>query len=369
MRIVFCHNCGQKLDESAIYCEQCGVKVRKEDATKWISESEGLNRYHELEFELGDINDDISTLNSKNAYLNRLIQSRDQKNNQLQMIHNVMLKEKKDYDSLLKVSFSSIKARLSGDLDDRKRKEETEYFEALANFEYAEKEYKSLEKEIQNLQNEINRIQTLQSRIPGIETEMEQLLAQITAGKITDKLKESEQKYEEFQKEIAKIQDIENRFKQADSLLNEAENYLENSINTLRSAEGLGTWDTFFGGGFFVDSMKHGNLDRARHEINQAQALVKRAKDFVDVIDDIYIDFEVPNLFFDMFFDNFFFDMFGNTKITRTRERVENAVYQLKNSRNTIKSYLNQWVQKRNQKVIEINNLRKSIREERLSLL
>ncbi|MFX0037968.1 MAG: hypothetical protein ACFFAB_01385 [Candidatus Heimdallarchaeota archaeon] len=366
---MFCHNCGQKLDESAIYCEQCGVKVRKEDATKWISESEGLNRYHELEFELGDINDEISTLNSKNAYLNRLIQSRDQKNNQLQMIRNVMLKEKKDYDSLLKVSFSSIKARLSGDLDNRKRKEETEYFEALANFEYAEKEYKSLEKEIQNLQNEINRIQALQSRIPGIETEMEQLLAQITAGRTTDKLKELEQKYEEFQKEIAKIQDIENRFKQADSLLNEAYNYLENSINTLRSAEGLGTWDTFFGGGFFVDSMKHGNLDRARHEINQAQALVKRAKDFVDVIDDIYIDFEVPNLFFDMFFDNFFFDMFGNTKITRTRERVENAVYQLKNSRNTIKSYLNQWVQKRNQKVIEINNLRKIIREERLSLL
>ncbi|MFX0142547.1 MAG: hypothetical protein ACFE9C_00590 [Candidatus Hodarchaeota archaeon] len=369
LRIVFCHNCGQKLDDSVIYCEKCGVKVRKEDATKWISESGGLYRFHELEFELGDINDEVNTLPSKKADLKRLIQSRDQKYNQFQMVRNVMLKEKKDYDSLLKVSFSSIKARLSGDLDDRKRKEETEYLEALANFEYVENEYKNLEKEIQNLQNEINRIQALKSRIPGIETEMEKLLAQITAGKTTDKLKELEQKYEEIQKDIVKFQDIENRFKQADSLLSEAENYLENSINTLRSAEGLGTWDTFFGGGFFVDSMKHGNLDRARHEINQAQALVKRAKDFVDVIDDIYIDFEVPNLFFDMFFDNFFFDMFGNTKITRTRERVENALYQLKNSRNTIISNLNQWIQKRNQKVIEINSLRKVIREERLSLL
>jgi DNA repair exonuclease SbcCD ATPase subunit len=320
-----------------------------------------LSRYYELEFELGDINDEISTLNSKNADLNRLIQSRDQKNNKLQMVRNVMLREKKDYDSLLKVSFSSIKARLSGDLDDRKRKEETEYFEALANFEYVEKEYKNLEKEIQNIQNEINRIQELKSQIPVIEAEMEKVLAQITVGKTTDKLKKIEQSYEEFQKEITKIQDIENRFKQADSLLAEAENYLDSSLNSLRSAEGLGTWDTFFGGGFFVDSMKHGNLDRARHEINQAQTLVKRAKDFVDVIDDIYIDFEVPNLFFDMFFDNFFFDMFGNTKITRTRERVENALYQLKNSRNTLTRYLEQWIQKRNQKVIEINNLRKKV--------
>ncbi|MFW9968873.1 MAG: hypothetical protein ACFFDF_01650 [Candidatus Odinarchaeota archaeon] len=366
---MFCHNCGQKLDESVIYCEHCGVKVRKEDATRWISESDKLSRYYELEFELEDITDNITTLNTNRAYLEHLIQSRDQKSKQLQLIHNIMLKEKKDYDSLLKISFSSIKARLSGDLDEIKRKEEAEYLEALANFEFVEKEYKNLEKEIQEIKNEINRIQGLKSRIPIIENEMENILTQITAGKTTDTLKKLEQRYEDVKFEVGKTQDIENRFKQADSLIIEAENYLKNSINTLRSAEGLGTWDTFFGGGFFVDSMKHGNLDRARYEINQAQALVNRAKDLVDVIDDIYIDFEAPNLFFDMFFDNFFFDMFGNTKITRTRERVESALIQLNNNRNILNSSLGQWIQKKNQLIIEINNLRKEIRKERLSLL
>ncbi|MFX0021585.1 MAG: zinc-ribbon domain-containing protein [Candidatus Hermodarchaeota archaeon] len=366
---MYCHNCGQKLDDSAIYCEQCGVKVSKEDATKWVSESEGLNRYHELEFELGDINDEVNTLPSKNAYLNRLIQSKDQKYNQLKMVRNIMLKEKKDYDTLLKVSFSSLKARLSGDLDDKKRKEETEYLEALANFEFVEKEYIKLEKEVKEIQNEITRIQASKSKIPAIEAEMETILAKITAGKTTEKLKKLENQYGELQQEISKTQDIENRFKEAESLLGEAENYLNNSVNSLRSAEGLGTWDTFFRGGFFIDSMKHGNLDRARQEINQAQSLVRRAKDLVDVIDDIYIDFEAPNLFFDMFFDNFFFDMFGNMKITRTRERVENSLYQLNRSRNSLNQHLNQWIQKRNQLIIEINKLRNLIREERLSLL
>ncbi|MFX0140255.1 MAG: hypothetical protein ACFFDN_41830, partial [Candidatus Hodarchaeota archaeon] len=260
---MFCHNCGQKLDDAAIYCEQCGVKVRKEDATKWISESDGLNRYHELEYELGDINDELATLTSKQAYLTRLQHSRDQKSHQLQLVRNLMLKEKKDYDSLLKVSFSSIKARLSGDLDEKKRKEETEYLEALANFEYVEKEYNQLATEVKNIQNEINRIQELKSKIPTIENEMEKLIAQITAGKTSDRLKELERQYEQIQKEITKAQDIENKFKQADSLLLEAENNLNNSVNRLRSAEGLGTWDTFFGGGFFVDSMKHGNLEGA----------------------------------------------------------------------------------------------------------
>jgi len=57
------------------------------------------------------------------------VQVRDQKNNQLHQVRQAMLKEKKDYDSLLKVGFSSIKARLSGDLDEKKRREEAEYLE------------------------------------------------------------------------------------------------------------------------------------------------------------------------------------------------------------------------------------------------
>ncbi|MFX1390055.1 MAG: zinc ribbon domain-containing protein [Promethearchaeota archaeon] len=366
---MYCQNCGQKLDDSAIYCEQCGVKVGKKDATKWISESEGLNLYSELEYELENINDELESLPSRQAYLHRLIQSKDQKYNQLQMVRNVMLKEKKDYDSLLKVSFSSLKARLSGDLDDRKRKEEIEYLNALANFEYVEKEYKELEKEIIKVENEINRIQGLKSKLTTIENEMEQVLTQITADKTTDKLKELENQYEKTQKDHAKSQDIENKFKEADVLLIEAENHLRSSVQSLRSAEGLGTWDTFFRGGFFIDSMKHGNLEGARHDINQAQALVRRARDLVGVIDDIYIDFEAPNLFFDMFFDNFFFDLFGNTKITRTRERVEDALYKLNNSRNALSNQLTQWTQKRNKYIIELNSLRKKIREERLSLL
>ncbi|MFW9828627.1 MAG: hypothetical protein ACFFEY_13630 [Candidatus Thorarchaeota archaeon] len=366
---MYCQNCGQKIDESAIYCEKCGVKVGKEDATKWISESEGLNRYHELEYELEEINEEISTLPSKQAYLNLLIQSRDQKYNQLQLVRNAMLKEKKDYESLLKLSFSSIKARLKGDIDERKRKEEMEYLEALANFEYVEKEYKNLEEEIKKSQNVINDIQGLKSHISAIENEMEKILDQITAGKKTNKLKELEKNYESTQKDLAKSQEIESNFKKANLLLTEAENHLRSSVDTLRSAEGLGTWDTFFGGGFFIDSMKHGNLDNARYDINQAQALVKRAKDLVDVIDDIYIDFEAPNLFFDMFFDNFLFDMFGNTKITRTRERVENALYQLENSKNKLNNHLDKWIINKNALIIQINNLRKKIRDERLTLL
>ncbi|MFW9823458.1 MAG: zinc-ribbon domain-containing protein [Candidatus Thorarchaeota archaeon] len=366
---MFCHNCGQKLDDSAVYCEQCGIKVGKEDATKFFNESDALFQYHELEYELGDINDEVSSLRSKEAYLNRLKQSRNQKFNQLQQIRNIMLKEKKDYNDLLKVSFSSIKARLRGDLDEKKRFEEAEYLEALANFQYIEKEYQKLETEITSFENEINRINGLKSKISSIEEKMEILLAELTAGKATDRLKDLETNFNHFKTEMVKARDIQNKFMQAGELLSEAENYLSNSVDKLRLAEGLGTWDTFFRGGFFVDSMKHGNLDGARNDINQAQTLIARAKDLVDVIDDIYIDFEAPNLFFDMFFDNFFFDLFGNAKITRTRERVEEALHQLVESRKITNQHQSDWEKKRNELVVAINDTKKKIREERLSLL
>ena len=345
------------------------MKVGKKDATKFVSESEGLNRFHELEYELGEINEDFATLPSKQAYLIRLEQSRNQKLNQLQLIRQVMYKEKKDYDSLLKVSFSSIKARLGGNLDEKKRVEEAEYFEALANFQFVEKEHSDLEKEVKRSQDEINRIHGLKPHIPMIENEMEKILAQITSGKTSDTLKELEIQYKKTQEELTKAQNIQNKFQQADVLLVDAQNHLSSSVQKLRSAEGLGTWDTFFGGGLFVDGMKHGNLNEARNEINQAQAYVQRAKELVDVIDDIYIDFEAPNLFFDMFFDNFFFDLFGNSKISRTRQRVEESLTQLNNSRNTLNQHKEQWEQERNELAISINKTRKQIREERLSLL
>ncbi len=366
---MFCHNCGNKLDDYAIYCESCGVKLKKGQVNEAFSYSEGLNRYYEFEYEMSDIRDKLTTIASKKALLHRLKQSYEQKSHQLQQVRNMMVKEKKDYDSLLKISFASIKARLNGDIDEKTRKEEAEYLDALAKFEHVGKEYADLSNEIANVENEIKRIESLKLRLTEIDKEMEKLLIQLTAGKSTENLSRLEQQYNHFQEELSKINEIQNQFEQADLLLGQAENHLDRALSELRSAEGLGTWDLFFRGGIIVDSMKHGRLNGARNDINHAQSLVRRAKDLVEVVDDLYIDFEAPNLFVDMFFDNFFFDMFGNAKISRTRERAEDSLYQLRNSRNNLTNYLVQWQEKRNNLITELNKVGKLIREERISLL
>ncbi|MEJ2249895.1 MAG: hypothetical protein P8Y97_09570 [Candidatus Lokiarchaeota archaeon] len=151
--------------------------------------------------------------------------------------------------------------------------------------------------------------------------------------------------------------------------MGEAANYLESATKRLRSADNLGTWDTFLGGGIFVDGMKHGRLQSARQDINQAQTLLSRAKDYVDVIDDIYINFEAPGFFTDVVFDNFFFDLFGNAKISRTRQRAEEALYQISQNRNKLSQYVTEWEQKRKNYITQINGIRKEMRAERESLL
>ncbi|MEJ2249896.1 MAG: zinc-ribbon domain-containing protein [Candidatus Lokiarchaeota archaeon] len=159
---MYCHNCGYELDNSAIYCERCGVKVKKEEAIKSYSEklsdSEALSRYYDLEYDLEEMKEKLSKLPSKEALLKRLDSSKDQKLQQLRQVQNIMEKEKKDYQELLKFSFAKIKAKLSGDIDEKKRKENAEYLRALANYEHVQEEYKELQDNVEDLKTEITQL-------------------------------------------------------------------------------------------------------------------------------------------------------------------------------------------------------------------
>jgi tetratricopeptide (TPR) repeat protein len=370
---MYCHNCGYELDDSAIYCERCGVKLKKKDITKSVdhslSYSEALSRYYDLEYDLEEINEKISTLSSKEALLEKLKRTREVKHSQLQQVQREMEEEKKDYQDLLKFSFAKIKAKLTGDVEEKKRKEHEEYLKALTNYEYVQKEYEELQDNIDDLQKEIADLHKLEAKKPEIVDEIDKLLEQLTEGKTTNTLDELVDNYQKVKTDFNQAKEIEDRFKQAESLVGKAEDHLQSAAQSMRSADSLGTWDTFLGGGIFVDGMKHGRLNEAKQDINQAQTLLSRAKDYVDIIDDLYIEFEVPNFFTDVFFDGFFFDMFRNAKISRTRQRVEEALYHLSQNRNKLMDYVNQWGQKKTDLISQINHIRKEIRTEREKLL
>ncbi|MBN1215773.1 MAG: hypothetical protein JXA99_10090 [Candidatus Lokiarchaeota archaeon] len=366
---MYCQNCGIDLDPSAIYCEKCGVKVRREDATNYFQYSDPMTRYYDLEYELGEINEQISSLPQKELYLQKLELKKNELSNKLNHVHWIMQKERKDYEDLMKMSFSSLKARLKGHLDEEKRKEEAEYLEALANYEYVEKEYRELKDVINNFQEKIVYLQKLKLKVSEIEKEMFNLLAELTKEKSSDRLERLERSYNEMQGKLHKEKKIENQFRKTQEILGKAQNHLDIALHKLSSAQGLGTWDTFFGGGFFVDSMKHNNLNSAKSDINYAQSYIRQAKDMIEIVDDIHINFEAPNMFTDIFFDNFFFDMFGNAKISRTRDSVQNAYQKVSEIRENIIHDLKIQEQNTLNLIGQVNNIRKEIRAERKLLL
>ncbi|MHA2294842.1 MAG: zinc ribbon domain-containing protein [Candidatus Hodarchaeales archaeon] len=365
---MFCPKCGKEAIESDMFCANCGAKLARGETPQTAHHS-ALSRYYALEAEIGDIKDDNASLPAKEAYLNRLKRTREVKWGELQKIRAVMQKEKKDYDELLKMSFASFKAKLSGDIDEKKKKEEAEYLEALANFKDVEKEYIELDEEIKTLAAEINGIKGKVNTIPTMEDGMHQLLAQLTTGKSTETLVALESQYNQVRSQLGETQSIASEFKQADTLLGSAESCLMQAKNSLGSAKGLGTWDTFFGGGFFADSMKHSKLDSARHSITQAQSYLRRAKDLIDGLDDIHVDFEAPSFFTDVFFDNFLVDIFGNSRISRTYDRVNNALYKLSDNKRNVRHYADDYERQRMDFIKQLNDLRKQVDRERVAIL
>ncbi|MFX0094780.1 MAG: hypothetical protein ACFFBD_23790 [Candidatus Hodarchaeota archaeon] len=363
---MFCPNCGKEISSFYVFCAHCGVNLTPQTPS---TSQPNLERYYDLEMEVDGIRDEIASLPVRHVYLNRLKETKAIKDKELQRVRTVMKKEKTDYDELVRVSFASIKARLGGNIDEKKKKEEAEYLAVLANFQDIEQEARQLENEIRTLGAEIESINQQKRKISQLESEMHQILEQLTVGKSSKTLMALESKYNLLRGELAELQSIEHDLKQVQSLLSQAEKSFLTAKNALGSAKGFATWDTFFGGGAIVDSLKHSKLDNARHAINNAQTCIQRAKNLVDGLDDIYVHFEAPNFLVDFFFDSFFFDLFGNMKISRTFDRVNGALNKLRENQNNLTRYILDNEQQKMRFIEQVNIIRENINKERLALL
>ena len=91
----------------------------------------------------------------------------------------------------------------------------------------------------------------------------------------------------------------------------------------------MATWDTFFGGGMFVDSVKHSKMATARNAVQRAQFSIRNARNELPEIPYIgSAHVEELNFFWDGFMDNIFSDFSARDKIHRSRESVNRFYYE-----------------------------------------
>ena len=117
---------------------------------------------------------------------------------------------------------------------------------------------------------------------------------------------------------------------------------LDRAESALSGARSFGIWD-MFGGGFLSTMMKHGRMDDAQREIEQARACLRRfSREVADVSGVEALDIDVGGFlqFADYFFDGFVADWMVQSKIGKGRKQVQQAIHQVERIRNKLWSML-----------------------------
>lgn len=122
--------------------------------------------------------------------------------------------------------------------------------------------------------------------------------------------------------------DIEREKSEARAAGEVALSSLRRAKQELNSARGWGIYD-MLGGGMISTLIKHGKLDKARRNIEEAKwELQKFSKKLRDVTYISGVDFGIGDFasFADFFFDGMLADFYVQTKINQARSQVDDAI-------------------------------------------
>ena len=120
--------------------------------------------------------------------------------------------------------------------------------------------------------------------------------------------------------------------------IHEAINAADDALIALRSAErslsSAGNWGLFdmFGGGFLSTMFKHGRIDQAQQELQQARAALGRfCNELADLNRSADFDLDIDGFlrFADYFFDGFLADWMVQSRIHQGREKIVRAIHQV----------------------------------------
>ncbi|MCC8065596.1 MAG: hypothetical protein LIO94_00615 [Clostridiales bacterium] len=122
-------------------------------------------------------------------------------------------------------------------------------------------------------------------------------------------------------------QDTLREVREAITAANRALDSLENAEHELKRAKNWGLWD-MFGGGMFSGMMKHGRLDKAKRQIEDAKYYLQLlGKELNDINLSLNLQIEIGSFltFADFFFDGIVADWMVQSKINDALNQVTAA--------------------------------------------
>lgn len=277
-----------------------------------------------------ELNKQILEIKEKQRMRYKLLSRLDSASKSLQMhqskkldLGKVLVKEELDVNKLSSLSLSALFHTILGDKKDQLDKEKQEFLAARLKYDECCNAIKALEQEVYNCEKSLQ-------EYSKVDREYQSLMETKQALILKNKDQNAQWLLDQFEK-VSSLQIQINEIMEAIEASTDVKEILLRAVNSLKSAEGWGTWD-ILGGGILATSIKHDKVDEARDYVSQAQRLLNRfAKELADIniSKDMNIDISVFESFSDYFFDGLISDWVVQDKIENSLYNVQHIYQQM----------------------------------------
>ncbi len=367
----FCHECGSNLVIQAVKPAE-PIKPLKPSTspTSTLVDASLLTTYQNLLVQIEDlsyVDEELANQRLHHISTQKEVEAQNQRVNNLEAY---MLREFADVERLQNLTMSSLVSRLKGDREARLEKEEAEYLAAKEKLEMAEQTLMDLVKQEEEAKKQLDIIIELDNHRQTLNAELNKLI--FTIGEQMKHPEEDalEEKVNQLRAKLGPIREEHGQITNAHQYLQSALQNFSRALDSLNSAQNYADYDSFLGGGFFVDSAKHSNYDRAKDEIRRGQYNLQHAYNLNPNLPRLReVHLETGGEFFDIWFDNIFSDFQMRNRIKEARYRVSDAISDIRHVIGETSQHLHKLDVERSQITSELNTTNDSLKKMRIEII
>ena len=250
-------------------------------------------------------------------------QQRRKESERLEAQEKQLRKERQDVERLEKLSLTGLFVTILGSKEEQLEKERQEALAASLKYQQSQDALRRIDDDIASLERDLQAVGDPDLRYESVLRQKENLLAQSGDARARRLLEIGEQ--------LSGDQSQQREVAEAITAGKAALGDLRAVIDSLRSAEGWGTWD-LLGGGLLATAAKHARIDYASGAVNAAQySLQTFQRELADIGSQVgdLITISSFDTFADYFFDGLIVDWIVQSKIQESRSRAESMAQQV----------------------------------------
>jgi len=276
----------------------------------------GLETLEEIERMLEETIAKVEVKKGLARRLERCRQERDAEKKRLSELQAITDREEKDVARLEGLSLANLFYTVLGDKAAKIDKEKQEFLAAKLRRDEAAASVKALEDDVEDLASKLAEAGNPEDDLRGLMQSKERLLRE-GGGPRAEALLELDERKGRLQAESKETLEALEAGRKVQAAL-------EGVLQSLESARGWGIWD-MMGGGLLATAVKHSNLDRAREQVHEVQALIHRFRRELADIGSSPEEVSIGGFerFADYFFDGLFVDWMVQSKINASLDRTK----------------------------------------------